>query len=190
MKTILQFTQKSTRYLVFGGLFFLISSCGSYQNASYYDNDGVYTSRTQATEDNSKAKSNQYQEYFSSLNQDDNEIFVDVELSTFMTTIGVMVIGTIIGMEITGEAAIGIGELVGTVGTVQVLVGDITIGMVLTMAGMVGTEIIGDTTMVIIHIIVITMVIMPIGMEEQEVTHTTITTEAEAETPTIRVEVA
>ena len=79
MKTILQFTKKSTNYLVIGSLLLLISSCGSYQNKSYYDNDGVYSRNANTTEDNTKAKSNQYQEYFSSLNQDDNEIFVDVE---------------------------------------------------------------------------------------------------------------
>lgn len=64
---------------LFGILTLIATSCGSYQNTSYYDNDGVYGSS-----DNSKPReiesnnSGYYKEYFSSLNKD-SEVFTNVD---------------------------------------------------------------------------------------------------------------
>lgn len=69
-------------YFVFGSIFFSLYSCGSYQNSSYYDNDGVYGNSTEAKktqpENSNSENSQKYKEYFSSLNQND-EVFTDVE---------------------------------------------------------------------------------------------------------------
>ncbi|ESU24074.1 hypothetical protein FSS13T_20430 [Flavobacterium saliperosum S13] len=76
-------------YTIFGLVGLLASSCGSYQNASYYDNDGVYGSserpRTQTenkySEENLE-QSNKYKDFFAA-NKDnysyDNEAFTDIE---------------------------------------------------------------------------------------------------------------
>ena len=43
MKTYSYFGKTLSICCLFGGLIaFVVSSCGSYQNSSYYDNDGVY----------------------------------------------------------------------------------------------------------------------------------------------------
>ena len=68
--------------LAVGGI---LVSCGSYQNSSYNDNDGIYNS-SQKTNDNSTAQVAEdntnaaYQNYFRSKQlAADDEIFVDVE---------------------------------------------------------------------------------------------------------------
>ncbi len=72
---------KSIKSLI--GLFaFVVVSCGSYQNSSYYDRDGIYGESASA--DSSRAKSessqtNQYKDYFGSLQNDNVEIFTDVD---------------------------------------------------------------------------------------------------------------
>ncbi|WP_344816176.1 hypothetical protein [Flavobacterium cheonanense] len=81
MKTNYFFTKKISIYSVFGVLALIGTSCGSYQNTSYYDNDGIYGStdnKPKQTEE-SKANSAYYKEYFSSLKQESEEVFTDVE---------------------------------------------------------------------------------------------------------------
>lgn len=82
MKTSISLRQNSSHFYAIGLLSFLLASCGSYQNTSYHDNDGVYggSPRTYAQTNTTNAN-NQYKDYFKSL-QDDNqptEIFTDVD---------------------------------------------------------------------------------------------------------------
>jgi hypothetical protein len=83
--------QKSTYVIVLGFLAFIAASCGSYQNTSYYDRDGIYggsesPSNTVTSSDNSATQGNQYKDYFGSL-QNDPEIITDVDnYSTPMDT--------------------------------------------------------------------------------------------------------
>lgn len=80
MKTNYYFPKKMSFYSLFGLLALLTTSCGSYQNSSYYDNDGIYG-------DNEKSKSREvansnsgyYKEYFSSLSKENEQVFTDVE---------------------------------------------------------------------------------------------------------------
>ena len=79
MKTYLSLRQNSNHFYLIGLLSLLLASCGSYQNSSYYDNDGVYGGSSVKYVAN--GTNNQYKEYFRSL-QDDNqptEIFTDVD---------------------------------------------------------------------------------------------------------------
>ena len=75
MKTNYFIKEKSAIYTLFGLLALVVTSCGSYQNKSYYDNDGIYGGgeRNVATETNSNNA--YYREYFSSLNKENEEIF-------------------------------------------------------------------------------------------------------------------
>ena len=62
MKTYFFNSKRLSIYGVFGFLAMVITSCGSYQNSSYYDNDGVYhSSQPSKTADNSNSQSNKYQ---------------------------------------------------------------------------------------------------------------------------------
>ncbi len=75
MKTYYLFSRRLSLFTVLGILTITATSCGSYQNSSYYD-DGIYGSSenkpTQnTTETNSDSK---YKEYFSNA-----EIFTDVD---------------------------------------------------------------------------------------------------------------
>ncbi|WP_281232300.1 hypothetical protein [Flavobacterium gelatinilyticum] len=82
MKTYTTHRQNSSHFYLIGLLSFLLASCGSYQNTSYHDNDGVYGSSTNRyAQTNNNNVNNQYKDYFRSL-QDDNqptEIFTDVD---------------------------------------------------------------------------------------------------------------
>lgn len=78
-------------YTLFGLVGLLASSCGSYQNSSYYDNDGVYGSDRPRTETVNKyseenvAQANKYKEYFGSYREEypeNNEVFTDVDSYT------------------------------------------------------------------------------------------------------------
>jgi hypothetical protein len=80
MKTNYFFEKKVS---IYSTIVFLIclTSCGSYQNTSYYDNDGIYgntkiENRTGQTTENSK--NSDYQEYFSNLNNN-SKSFIDVD---------------------------------------------------------------------------------------------------------------
>jgi len=80
MKTYYYSSKRLSIYSLFGLIAVVVSSCGSYQNSSYYDNDGAYgnsqSNRREVTNNNSQ--SNKYQEYFSDLNKD-LESFNDVD---------------------------------------------------------------------------------------------------------------
>ena len=54
MKTYSSFTRKNALFCIFGLLAILTTSCGSYQNSSYYDNDGVYGSDRPNTQTENK----------------------------------------------------------------------------------------------------------------------------------------
>jgi len=65
--------------LLFGILTLLATSCGSYQNISYYDNDGVYgSSDDQKSREIESNNSGYYKEYFSNLSKE-NEVFTNVD---------------------------------------------------------------------------------------------------------------
>ncbi len=84
MKTYYLFTQKSAIFSLFGLLAVITISCGSYQNSSYYDNDGVYgsertsvQSETNNSNQNSE-ESNRYAQQFRNM-QEDYTYFTDVD---------------------------------------------------------------------------------------------------------------
>lgn len=79
MKTNYFTTQKVSIYTLFGSITLLLASCGSSQNSSYYDNDGIYGSSSKSSKNEVAASDNKYKEYFSNLNQENQEIFTDVE---------------------------------------------------------------------------------------------------------------
>jgi len=85
MKTKYLFGHKNSLYFVLGIFAILATSCGTYQNTSYYDRDGIYgssesqnntTSNPQYYSDNSH-----YKDYFGSLQNkpQQDEIFTDVD---------------------------------------------------------------------------------------------------------------
>ncbi|WP_284651902.1 hypothetical protein [Flavobacterium terrisoli] len=81
MKTYYLFSRRLSLFSLLGILAITITSCGSYQNSSYYDGDGVYGNgenkkKETASKDNSQ--SDKYQEYFSDLNKD-AEVFTNVD---------------------------------------------------------------------------------------------------------------
>lgn len=86
MKTISRTQNKYLNYLFFSILSVFVVSCGSYQNTSYYDRDGIYgNAESKATVVNTSEavpENNQYKNYFESL-QDTNtkkdSTFTDVE---------------------------------------------------------------------------------------------------------------
>ena len=81
MKTNYYFSTKTLYVALFGLLIPITTSCGSYQNVSYYDNDGIYND-TQTSRQRTVANEtpNKYQEYFKSLNDElKNEVITDVD---------------------------------------------------------------------------------------------------------------
>ena len=80
MKTYSYSSKRLSIYSLFGLIAFAVSSCGSYQNSSYYDRDGVYgnsqNKREVSNKDNSQ--SSKYQDYFSNLNKE-SQSFTDVD---------------------------------------------------------------------------------------------------------------
>lgn len=85
MKTNALITQKTPIYFLIGFLALIITSCGSYQNSSYYDSDGIYSANGEKAinKDNQSATTSvQYKQYFSSLQSTEGssgEIFTDVD---------------------------------------------------------------------------------------------------------------
>ncbi len=83
MKTYSYSGKRLSIYSIIGLVAIVVSSCGSYQNSSYYDSDGVYgnsqNKREVTNRDNSQ--SNKYQEYFSDLNKD-SQSFTDIDRYT------------------------------------------------------------------------------------------------------------
>jgi hypothetical protein len=60
----------------------LLTACGSYQNSSYYDTDGIYgNTYSRNIETNTQNNQNQYKEYFGSLRDDNQtpEVFTDID---------------------------------------------------------------------------------------------------------------
>lgn len=83
MKTNALIARKTSLYFLIGFLSLIITSCGSYQNSSYYDSDGVYGTNSEKVvkKDNpSPSASVQYKEYFNSLQNTgaSGDIFTDV----------------------------------------------------------------------------------------------------------------
>lgn len=82
MKISIFYSPKTALYFLSGLMSILIASCGSYQNSSYYDSDGIYgnsepKSVEKVTQNNS---SNHYKEYFNSLkNNQSTEIFTNTD---------------------------------------------------------------------------------------------------------------
>jgi hypothetical protein len=84
MKTNALITRKTAlnTLIVFLGL--IITSCGSYQNSSYYDSDGIYSTNGEkvVVKNNENAQTSvQYKQYFNSLQStggSSDEIFTDV----------------------------------------------------------------------------------------------------------------
>lgn len=73
--------------LALGLLAFTAVSCGSYQNSSYYDNDGIYGTPIRPAEnkpvaEESNSQGLQYKQYFGSLQNDDAVTFTDPDSYT------------------------------------------------------------------------------------------------------------
>jgi hypothetical protein len=86
MKTYYFSSAKSISVFTIMGLISIImTSCGSYKNSSYYDGDGIYGGSEVKNTDNrpqsDSRESNQYKDYFGSLQKDNEEveIFTDVD---------------------------------------------------------------------------------------------------------------
>lgn len=79
MKTNYFSAKKVSFYTLLGFLTLIVVSCGSYQNSTNFDNDGVYGNSQNKTQQN--APNNQYQSYFKSLQaeEESQEIFVDID---------------------------------------------------------------------------------------------------------------
>ena len=73
MKTNFLFSKKATLYSLIGFISVLVTSCGSYQNSSYYDSDGIYGNTAPEPQN---VSSTQYKNYFKSL-QENNEVLND-----------------------------------------------------------------------------------------------------------------
>ncbi|MCW2119915.1 hypothetical protein [Flavobacterium sp. 7A] len=83
MKTYIINSKKASFFMLFSLSTFLLTSCGSFENSSYYESDGIYggstAPRNEVTQRN--YQSNEYKEYFKSLQTDpqSDQIFTDVE---------------------------------------------------------------------------------------------------------------
>ena len=83
MKTNLFINRKAHLYYLIGFLGLFVTSCGSYQNSSYYENDGIYGTNGEKIvikETQSNPSAVQYKEYFNSLQNTNQspDIFTDV----------------------------------------------------------------------------------------------------------------
>ena len=83
MKTNINITRKISLYSLIGLLSLFVISCGSYQNSSYYENDGIYGTNGEKIvikENQSSPSAIQYKDYFNSLQYTDQsgEFFTDV----------------------------------------------------------------------------------------------------------------
>ena len=77
MKTYSTINKKYIAFSLFGLLAIGTTSCGSYQNSSYYDNDGVYRSAERHTErtehrytEQNVEKSKEYTQPFKAMQED------------------------------------------------------------------------------------------------------------------------
>ena len=78
MKTNIFFSRNATLYSLIGFLSVLVTSCGSYQNSSYYDTDGIYGNTPKEAQN---ASNNRYKEYFSSLQTENNTLNDTIQVS-------------------------------------------------------------------------------------------------------------
>ena len=70
------------RWLFVVAMGIIFASCGTYQNSSYYDNDGIYGESSNSQQKTTTAETSQssyYQNYFSSINQESQELFTNVD---------------------------------------------------------------------------------------------------------------
>lgn len=76
-------TKPPYQFLVFGILVATLFSCGSYQNSSYYDSDGIYNQSTNVsrTENNTNTNTNSenFKRRFAQIQESNQDLFVDVE---------------------------------------------------------------------------------------------------------------
>ena len=85
MKTNSLSPKNTSIYYIVGFLSVLLTSCGSYQNSSYYDSDGIYGGSANVTvgreTQNNRYNQNQYKEYFNSLQKDNEsaEVFTNID---------------------------------------------------------------------------------------------------------------
>ena len=82
MKTNIFSPKKAHKYLYIGLLSLFMVSCGSYQNSSYYESDGIYGATSNRNiERQNTSPNNYYGEYFKSLQNDSqsDEIFTDID---------------------------------------------------------------------------------------------------------------
>ena len=82
MKTSTLSFKNTSIYYIVGFISVLLTSCGSYQNSSYYDSDGIYGTTSNRTIETraQNTPNNQYKDYFGSLqNNQPVKIFTDVE---------------------------------------------------------------------------------------------------------------
>jgi hypothetical protein len=84
MRTYYTIGLKKYGFFLIGIVSIIITSCGSYQNVSYYDNDGIYSSNTTKKEqvsknnnENTDPKSHEYAQKFRAM-QDEYTYFTDV----------------------------------------------------------------------------------------------------------------
>lgn len=77
MKTYNFPSKTFSAFSLIGLLSLLVTSCGSYQNSSYYERDGIY-GQPENAERQPTATAQDYKDYFESL-QEDDEVFTDVE---------------------------------------------------------------------------------------------------------------
>ena len=79
MKTYYSPSKSIPIYSLIGLISIMLTSCGSYQNSSYNDRDGVYGSGNRANSTASNQdQDNHYKNYFNSL-QNNDEIFTDID---------------------------------------------------------------------------------------------------------------
>lgn len=82
MKTNIFSSKEAQNYLYIGLLSLFMVSCGSYQNSSYYESDGIYGATTpRNVERRNTPSANYYKDYFNSLQNDSQpeEVFTDID---------------------------------------------------------------------------------------------------------------
>ncbi|MEN9907704.1 MAG: hypothetical protein RLZZ540_845 [Bacteroidota bacterium] len=81
MKTNIFSSKEVQNYLCIGLLSLFMVSCGSYQNSSYYERDGIYGASNNRNVERNTSSDNYYKDYFSSLQNDNQtpETFTDID---------------------------------------------------------------------------------------------------------------
>ncbi|KDN53701.1 hypothetical protein [Flavobacterium seoulense] len=76
MKTNIFSSRKAQNYLCIGLLSLFMASCGSYQNSSYYESDGIYGATANRNVERNTPSDNYYRDYFNSLQNDSQTEFI------------------------------------------------------------------------------------------------------------------